>query len=147
MIVKRTLDAGLILDVITDPYIFNGISEDSATFNDLEVDVIKDTWLSIIEDGVVIGCVQFNQKFSKCYDAHIHILKEHRGHSKEAGNKIIEWLNDNMNGITIFANVPDFCMNVIRFLESFDFEQTGLIKKAWLKHDKLNDMLILTRSI
>ena len=44
MIVQRTLDVGACLTILTNPEIFDLISEDGATFNDLDVDVIKHYW-------------------------------------------------------------------------------------------------------
>ena len=146
MIVQRTLDVGACLAILTNPEIFDLISEDGATFNDLDVDVIKHYWLSISDDDL-IGVVQLKPITSSCYEGHIHILKEHRKtHSKAAGDGVIAWCKDNLKG-TLYAHTPANCKNVINFLEKFEFTNTGAIPKAWKKNGELNDLAILTRVI
>jgi hypothetical protein len=146
MIVQRTLDVGVCLFILTNPEIFDLISEDGATYNDIHVDVIKDYWLSIYDEEL-IGVVQIKPITSSCYEGHIHILKEHRkNHSKESGERIIAWCKDNLSG-TMYAYTPEYCKNVTRFLESFGFLNTGVLPKAWKKNGQLNDLTILTRLI
>ena len=148
MIVYRTLDVGLCLEVLTDSYIFDCISEDTATIEDLKIDVITDYWLSIEVEDQVIGVVQFKRMFKNCFDSHIHILRQYRkGHSISAGKAILEWCNDNISGSLLYTNVPDFCPNVKRFLLSFGFTEQGVLPNAWCKNGKMNDMTILTKEI
>jgi len=144
MIVERTLDVGVVLDVLVDPVIFNAISEDGMTYEQLKIDVIDNFWLKITEDTNLMGCVQFKPIFNKCWDAHIHILPEFRKRSKEAGALIWKWVEDNLIGL-IYANIPVFCPNVREFLLSFGFEDAGYLKNAWFKNGKQNDMWILTK--
>jgi len=146
--VNRTLDVGACLHILMDTEIFDSISEDSATFDDLRVDVMKDIWLTIETDNDLIVVVQLKRIFSKCFDCHIHILPLYRKeHSKEAGNEILKWCEDNVKGSTLTAMVPFYCENVGRFLLSFGFNNDGVLPKAWLKNDKLNDMFIFSRGI
>jgi N-acetylglutamate synthase-like GNAT family acetyltransferase len=146
MIVQRTLDVGVCLSILTDPEIFDLISEDGATFNDLHVDVIKDYWLSIYDEKL-IGVMQIKPITSSCYEGHIHILKDHRKKcSNAAGHRIIEWCKENLKG-TLYAHTPSYCKNVINFLEKFGFSITGVIPKAWGKNCELHDLTILTRVI
>ena len=146
MIVQRTLDVGVCLSILTNSEIFDLISEDGATFNDLTVDVINHYWLSI-HDEELIGVMQIKPITSSCFEGHIHILKEHRKkHSDKAGEQIINWCKDNLKG-TLYAYTPSYCKNVINFLERFKFANTGFIPKAWNKNGELNDLTILTRVI
>ena len=148
MRIERTLDVGICLDVLMNENIFNSISEDGGTIEDLKVDVLNDYWLKITVDDIVIGVVQFKQMFNKCYDSHIHILPEHRkANSLSAGDKILEWCGENINGSTLYTNVPSFCENVKLFLIKFGFVERGVIPNAWNKNGKLNDMTILTRGV
>mgnify|MGYP000329287161 CR=1 FL=1 len=146
MIVQRTLDVGVCLSILTNPEIYDLISEDGATFDDIHVDVIKNYWLSIY-DKKLIGVMQIKPITSSCYEGHIHILKEHRKkYSKEAGEGIMAWCKDNLNG-TLYAHTPSYCKNVINFLERFGFSNTGVLPKAWKKNGELNDLTILSRVI
>tara|TARA_R110002020_G_C15911910_1_gene742045 strand:- start:178 stop:639 length:462 start_codon:yes stop_codon:yes gene_type:complete len=146
--IERTLDVGVCLDILTDKYIFDSISEDGATFKTLKVDVINDYWLTIKNTDGFIGVVQFKQKFNKCYDCHIHILKEHRKESSlDAGAKILDWCKENLKGSLLYTNIPEFCPNVKNFLLNFGFVENGVLHKAWFKNGKAHNMNILTREV
>ena len=147
MIVSRTLDVGDCLTVLTNTEIFDSISEDGATIEALKVDVINDYWLSVYTGAGLIGVVQFKRMFNKCFDCHIHILKEHRKHSENAATKILRWCADNISGSLLYTNVPEFCGNVKAFLLKFGFTEQGVLPNAWRKHGKQNNMTILTREV
>lgn len=144
---ERTLDVGVCLDVLTNPEIFDAISEDNATIEDLKIDVIHDYWLEVSVDEKVIGVVQFRQMFNKCWDAHIHILPEERAHSMKAGQSIWEWVEKHLAGCLIYTNIPEFCPNVVKFLQQFEFKESGRLEKAWRKNGEQHDMTILTRTV
>ena len=145
---ERTLHVGEILDVLTNDIIFDAISEDGATFNDLRVNVIDDYWVDLRVDGVLIGVTQFKPIFNKCYDIHMHVLPEHRKlHSLSAGKAVIDWCGDNINGCILYATVPMLCQNVVNFMKGFGFNVTGEIPLAWKKNGVQNNMIILTRSV
>ncbi len=122
MLVERTLDVGECLEILTDSQIFDAISEDGATIEDLKVNVIKDYWLSIYVGSSLIGVVQFKRMFNKCFDSHIHILPKFRKeHSITAGKEILKWCNDNINGSLLYTNAPEFSPNVKAYLLKFAF--------------------------
>lgn len=145
LIIERTFDVGLLIDILTNEHIFDSISEDGADLETLKFDVINEFWVSMVVDDVVIGVTNFRPMFRRTYDCHIHILPEHREHSLAAGDGLLNWCNEKLPNSTLYTNVPVFCENVKRFLLNFGFEQSGLIKQAWLKNGKRNDMWILTR--
>ncbi len=145
---KRTLNTGLCLEVLMDSQIFDSISEDGATVNDVRVDIFDEYWVELTNGDDVIGVAQFKPMFNKCFDSHIHILPQYRReHSLDAGSALIEWCKEHLEGCLLFTTVPEFCPNVVSFLKEFDFEETGLLKGAWKKNGKQNDMTILTRSL
>lgn len=148
MIVERTLDVGICLDVLTNKDIFDAISEDTATIEDLKVDVLQDYWLKVDVDCEVVGVVQLKRMFNKCFDCHIHILPEFRKeYSLMAGEVILGWCVGNLSGSLLYTNVPEFCPNVKSFLLKFGFTEQGILPNAWFKNGKLNDMTILTREV
>jgi len=144
MIVNRSLNTGLMLAIVHDEKIFDAISEDDA--NPVKVDVIGDIWLEVESDNNIVGCVQLVEKTSVLFEAHIHILPEHRDKSIEAGEQIWFWITQNLSG-TIYATVPFFCKNVMSFLEKFDFQKTGKILKAWTKNNERHDLIIMSREV
>ena len=86
MIVQRIFDVKKCLDILTDVDMFDSISEDGATFDDLTVDVINNYWLGIYQGLNFIGVLLLKPIFSECFDIHIHILKKHRKHGN---NKMV----------------------------------------------------------
>jgi len=147
MKIERTLDVGFCLKVLTIPQIFKDISEDNLTFDDIKIDVMKEYWLKITDDGIDVGVVQLKAMFTNCWDLHIHIIPDKRKqYSNHAGVAIDEWLSENMKNCLICAHIPVIHENVIKFTEGFGFKFTGKLKGAWLKNGVHNDMNIYTRS-
>jgi len=148
MNVERTFDVGFILDVLSNEEILDSISEDGFNVEMFNFDVIKDTWLKIENEGVLIGVVQFKPMFTNCFDSHIHILPKFRkAYSAKSGEMILKWCSENMSGSLLYTNVPDFCVNVKNFLLSFGFKEIGILEKAWTKNGIQNDMTILTKRV
>lgn len=144
----RTANTGLCLDILTNSEIFDAISEDGATLESLRVDIFDEYWVQLTNGADVIGVAQFKPMFNKCFDAHIHILPEHRkGYSLDAGSALIEWCKEHLAGCLLFTTIPEFCPNVVNYLKAFDFKESGTLKGAWKKNGKQNDMTILTRSV
>jgi len=147
MIIERIFDVKKCLDVLTDSHMFDSISEDGATFEDLKVDVINHYWLGIYEGINFIGVLLLRPIYSECFDIHIHILKEYRKHFKRAGLAIIEWCKESIPNKTLHTNVPVFCRNVRYFVLSLGFKEAGIIPKVWKKNGIMNDMYIFTRMV
>jgi hypothetical protein len=147
LIIEKIFDAKKCLDILTDDHIFDSISEDGATFEDLKVDVINHCWLGIYEGLDLIGVFLLRPLYSECFDVHIHILKEYRKYWKSAGAAIIEWCKENIPGKTLHTNVPVFCKNVRYFVLSLGFKEAGVIPVVWKKNGKMNDMSIFTRLV
>jgi hypothetical protein len=147
LIIERIFDVKKCLDILTDDHIFDSISEDGATFDVLEVDVIKHYWLGIYEGIDLIGVFLLRPIYSECLDVHIHILKEYRKYWKSAGAAIIEWCKENVPNKTLHTNIPVFCKNVRYFVLSLGFKEVGVIPSVWKKNGKMNDMSIFTRTV
>jgi len=145
--IERIFDVKKCLDILTDVHMFDSISEDGATFDDLKVDVINNYWLGIYEGVTLIGVLLLRPIYSECFDIHIHILKEYRKHGKRAGVAIIKWCNKNIPNKTLHTNIPVFCKNVRYFVVSLGFKEAGVIPNVWKKHGKMNNMSIFTRTV
>lgn len=146
MIVERIFDVKKCLDILTDEHIFDSITEDGATIEDLKVDVLNHYWLGIYEGVSLIGVLLLRPLYSECYDIHIHILKEHRKCGKRAGIAILEWCSQHIPNKTLHTNIPVFCKNVRYFVLSLGFKEAGVIPNVWKKGGKMNNMSIFTRA-
>ena len=145
---ERTLNTGLCLGILMESQIFDAISEDGATVNDVRVDIFDEYWVELTNGDLIIGVAQFKPMFNQCFDSHIHILPDfRRDYSMLAGEALINWCKENLKGCLLFTTIPEFCPNVVNFLKAFDFEESGRLKGAWKKNGKQNDMTILTRSL
>jgi hypothetical protein len=146
--VERTLDTGYCYEVLTNKHIFDCVTEDGATVESFNVDVIKDYWLEITDKDIDIGVFQMKQMLAKCYEAHIHILPEYRkDYADGAGELILKWIKDNIKECLLVTRVPALFPNVKDFLLRHGFEQTGVLPNAHCKNGKQHDMWILTRGI
>lgn len=143
----RTLDVGICLDILTEKQMFEDISEEGATFNDLKVNVIDDYWVALELNNELVGVAQFKPISSCCYESHIHILGKHRKeHAINAGTELIKWCEENLEG-SLHVRTPSYFKGVVKYLESFGFIVVGEIEKAWRKNGKLNSMIILHRGL
>ncbi len=143
---ERTLNTGLCLEILMSDGIFEMISEDGATVNDLRVNIFDEYWVSLSVGVDIVGVAQFKPMFNKCFDSHIHILPEYRKeYSLGCGEALIDWCKENIDGCLLFTAVPDFCPNVVKFLKGFDFDVSGELAGAWRKNGKQHNMTILTR--
>ena len=145
MIASRTLNVGLVIEVLTDEQIFAATNEDGAKEVNLKIDVINEFYVTLYEESELVGMANFKSKTLNMYDCHINILPEQRKYSMEAGHALLEWCSDNLKGCLLYTNVPSCCDNVKQFLLKFGFEQSGILKNAWLKDGKRHDLNILTR--
>lgn len=136
---QRIYDVRVVLAIISEPKIFDAISEDGASMP--MVDVINQHWVGFFVGAKIIGVAQFRQLSSHVWDSHIHILPEYRKeHSAQAGKVITEWFSENLKGSAMVCTVPDTCKNVVRFVESIGFKRCGLIENVWLKNGELHNV-------
>ena len=131
---------GICLSVLTNKHIFNCISEDGVSHNDLKIDVINELWLLITEGEKAVGICQFKSLSINMIEGHIHILPEMRKYSIDAGHSIMTYLGENMEGILSTVNFPFLYPNVKDFVVKFDFKLVGILQDAWTKDNKTHDM-------
>lgn len=148
LITFRTFDVSLVLTILNNEIILDAISEDGFDVNSFKIDVMKDHWIALIDGDKEIGVAQFKPMFNKCFDCHIHILPNYRKeYSEDAGKKLLQWADENLEDSLLYTNVPVFCKSVKAFLLNFGFKEVGLLEKAWLKNGIQHDMWILTKRV
>lgn len=146
--VERTLDIGLCLSVINNPDIWKTVSEDSASIENNIPDVVNEFWLAIYGDDQLIGVCRYHQKWKNTIQGHIMILPQFRKeYSKGVGFALIDWVLDNTEYTNIYTEVPSIYSNVINFLKSFDYVESGIIRDCYTKDQKTTDIVILTKKI
>jgi hypothetical protein len=148
VIIERTYNSGLIMDVLLNENIISTIAEDGATIENIQPNVFKDIWLVAINNNKVIGVCSLPAKTSSCCEVHLRVLKEHRSkHKSEVADKIEKWIVDNTPFKTVIAEIPEVFINVTSFMKSIGFTQTGVIDKCWKRNGKLIDLIILSKRV
>jgi len=145
--IVRTFDVSVCVEIISNPEIWEVISEDTATLEGNIPDVVNDIWLAVYNDNILIGVCRFHQKWLNTVQGHIQILKKYREFSIDAGKCIIEWIVNNTEYKNVYTEVPSIYSNVINFLKMFDFKESGKIRDCYTKDQKLTDIVILTREL
>ena len=145
--VIRTFDVSVCLEIISNPEIWEVISEDTATIENNIPDVVNHIWLAIYNDNNLIGVCHLHQKWLNTVQAHIQILKKYRQFSLNSGKCIIKWILENTDYKNLYTEVPSIYSNVVNFLKEFDFQESGKIRDCYTKDQKLIDILILTKEL
>ena len=148
MIIERTYNSGLIMDVLLDKDIISTIAEDGATIENIQPDVFRDIWLVAIDNNKVIGVCSLPAKTSSCCEVHLRILKEHRAkHKSEVSEKIEKWIVDNTPFKTVIAEIPEVFNNITSFMKSIGFIESGVISNCWKRNGQLMDLIILSKEV
>lgn len=145
MIVKRIFNKKECLSILSDPQIFQEITEDGGKLENILIDVANHFWLGIYDHGELCGVVFIKPAYSQCYEIHIQILKQHRKKAKKAGLNVLEWCSKNIPSKTLMTNIPVFCKNVRFYVLSLGFKNSGLLPRSWKKNSKIHDMNIFTK--
>lgn len=146
--IYRTWDVAECLDILLSNDIWPLIAEDDADIKNCMPDVINDVWLAIEHNGSLVGVCCIHSKNSVTAQAHIQILPQYRKEaSLIAGAQILDWIKINTSFKLLLTEVPTIYPNVISYLKTFDFKESGLLEKSYKKNGKLVDLMILTRGL
>lgn len=138
MIASRTLDYGLVIDILKNEQLFDEISEDGVST--YLPDIINEYWVQIVSDQT-IGLYRLHQLNGITFQIHAFILPEHRSQSKESGKVILEWCLNNLEFEKLVAEIPFKYQNVVEFTAQMGFIDEGINRKSFLKDGKIWDTL------
>ncbi len=139
MIVFQTHNESVIKKILQDPIIFDAISEDNTSADDLKINRY-DTFIIGVNDSGLIGLVIIENN-GYC---HVHVLPKMRKYSKEFGNRCLEWIWANTEHEHIYCSIPVIFPNVLAFVEFLGFKKLKTIIEDWRKNGMRHDSIIMT---
>lgn len=142
MSLDRTNDIELIKSILSDEEIFDRISEDGMTMDDIKIDPKKECWLAAYANEHLIGVFVLAPTNSRCIEIHVHILKEFRSYAVEATLKVYEFILTTKY-LKLIAKIPDIYKDVIGFSEKMGMKKEGVNRKSYLKNNQLLDQIYL----
>jgi len=106
-----------------------------------------DSWLYVTGavDDEVIGIVLVHDTPNGYHQVHVQIIPEYREqHSKEFGDKGMQWLWDNTYYNTLVASIPSLYPNVRQYAELQGFELIDTLENSYEKDDTMYDKWLMT---
>ena len=143
---ERTYDRDMITDIMTVPAIWDTVAEDDQDPADFVADTDKECWLRITnQNDEIIGVFNLHPMNSATLEIHAQVLPEHRReHSQDAGRAVLGWIYENAPEYKkLVAWVPDFYVNVLKYVSGFGFVIEGCNRKSYLKNGELHDLMLL----
>lgn len=105
-----------------------------------------DSWLYILGavDGEPVGLVLIHDTTDGYNQVHVQIIPEYREqHSKEFGDKGMQWIWDNTDHDILVALIPSLYPNVKKYAELQGFELFKTLENSYEKDDTIyNDWLM-----
>jgi len=146
MTFERTLDYALIRKIITDPALYDHVSDDGSPsredFQPLQSEAI---WYVLAWDKhELLGCFSFFPQNSVCYEVHTCLLPNSWGsRAHTAALQVREWMFAKSPAVRIVTNVPEDNRLALRFAKTAGMQQYGVNPKSYLKHGHLMDQFLL----
>ncbi len=141
LLAQRTFDVSVIYNLIHIPELWETITEDGA--QDIVPDVVKEYWVLMVADGVVIGCYNLHKTNQPTWQIHAFMLPEYRkDYSAESGRVVLKWAIDNIGMEKIICTVPTRYPNVIAFVKTQGFRKEGCNRQSFSKNGKLYDQVL-----
>ncbi len=146
MTVDRTFDYELARSIITDPYIYDHVSDDNSPsakeFQPVQSELM---WYLIVRDEEeVLGCFLFVPQNSVCFEVHTCILPNALGsRAREAAQMAKEWMFTHSPAERIVTNVPETNILALKFAKAAGLKEYGLNPRSFLKHGLLLDQTML----
>lgn len=145
MKIEETKDRQLIESICKDDVILQMTDGDKSKY---KAD-LNHLWLLIKENDEIIGLGEFIQIKTITWECHIRILPKYQGKgiALEGAKKGIVWLRHNTVIRNVIAYIPYECEHVFKFLKKLEFIPSGIIKNGIIFHNKLQDLILLSKNI
>lgn len=143
---KRTFSHEIVEGIITNPAIFETIAEDGFKIEDVEIDCIKDCWLTMDNGDEIVGVYKLHPHNSTTLQIHAHVLPEFRKEfSHDTGIEALRWILEEgpREYEKVIAIIPRIYENVKRFTCSQGFIEEGVNRKSYRKNGRIVDQWLL----
>jgi len=147
MTFKRTRDATLIWDIMSNPRIWRHITDDGSPPPD-EVrpnPEAQGMYFYLVYDGdELLGLFMFVEVNTVCWEVHTCLLPCAWGlRSVDAAREMSEWIWANTGCKRIITTVPEYNRLALALAKHAGLVEYGVNTKAWLKDGKLHDLHML----
>ena len=146
MTFERTFDYELVRQIVTNPAIYDHITDDGSPSAD-KFEPIKSeaVWYVLVKDNTeVLGCFTFIPQNLVCYEVHTCLLPNAWGdRAHHASLQVREWMFSHSNAQRIVTNVPENNRLALRFAKTAGLQQYGVNPKSYMKHGHLYDQVLL----
>ena len=152
MTFERTTRYGLVRGILTDPGLYDHMTDDSAPPREkFEVNTHPAIRYVIVYDGFeVLGLFCFFPQNAICWDAHVALLRKLRPETtRRIGREVMEWLWANTPCRRLVASVPECNGAAVHYgldPEGMGLEWYGRNEKSFLKGGKLWNQVLMGRS-
>lgn len=150
MILERTQDYPLIREILTNPDIYDDMGDDSMTSRQCyQVNTDPLIWYMLVRNPKPVGLFVLLPQGMVCREIHAALLP-HAGKQdkREAARELIRWLRQFTYIKAVIASIPENNRKAIVYgTHGLGMHYVGRYKKAFRKHGKLEDLVLLGRSI
>ncbi len=149
LIFERTQDYDLIRGIMAHPRIYPHISDDgcppATEFRPIEHPGV---WYVLVRhQGELLGLFVFTPQGAACWEVHTCLLPHAWGRlARLAAAMMARWIWEHTPCRRIVTTVPVYNRLALRFAEEAGMTEYGRNPKAWLKHGKLYDTILLGMS-
>lgn len=130
--------------VFTHPDVWPWIHDDAAPavedWQPMDHPVI--TYLAVMADGVLVGCVMLYPLNHATYELHSALLPQGRGHAVEAVARITEWLWANTPAATLLTWVPAYNLAADKAARKSGFTERTRLPASYRKDGVLHDLTL-----
>lgn len=146
MTFERSTDWTLIKEIVTSPWIYDGISDDGSPPRDQwNPQEYPDVWFIVVkEEDKVLGLWALRPQTSACWEVHTCLLPKAYGEKAyKAVLEFEEWVWKNTSAHRVVTDVPVYNQLALRFSLRAGLKQFGLNPKSYMKNGKLYDVIML----
>ena len=142
---KRLFEAELIKEFITEPWLWERVSEYGQQPEDFDAPITDAMhWIGLFEDDRLFGIGLMHGLNNTTVMIHINIQKDDRFKlSTKGGQLILQYFLNETDFQKINAEVPVIFKEVVKFTQSMGFSIEGLNRKSINKHNGLIDQINL----
>lgn len=128
----HTDDSALIRSVLTDGYVWDGVSEDGLDKDSFQLPEDL-TFFELKDDDVLLGICGLRSFTRISVELHTALLKRAAGRSLECFKALEIFLLNNTQVESIITYVPESNQKALKAALELGFEKVGLLKEVYLK--------------
>lgn len=146
MTFERTIDYGLIKEIVTHPKIWPYVTDDfSGAAEDFKPIQHESAFYLLVKDGTeVLGVFALFPDNKICWKVHTCLLPTSWGRrARQAAKEAMQWVFANTHCQRLITDVPEYNVLALRFSHMAGMTQFGVNPKSYMKDGILHDVTML----